>query len=123
MANRLLGSNAAQPVDHVVAGDATRLVDHKKPVHIITLSGLRRARHAGLGSWGRTCPQVRACQPRAEHSKLRIEMAEELERARKAVRELSRTLKRLPNDPPPGEVHKLRTTTRRVEAIVSVLPQ
>ena len=50
-------------------------------------------------------------------------MAEELERARKAVRELSRTLKRLPNDPPPGEVHKLRTTMRRVEAIVSVLPQ
>ena len=50
-------------------------------------------------------------------------MAEELERARKAVRELSKTLKRLPKDPPPGEVHKLRTTTRRVEAIVSVLAQ
>ncbi len=50
-------------------------------------------------------------------------MAEELERARKAVRELSKTLKSLPKDPPPGEVHKLRTTTRRVEAIVSVLAQ
>jgi CHAD domain-containing protein len=50
-------------------------------------------------------------------------MAEELERARKAVRELSKTLKNLPKDPPPGEVHKLRTTTRRVEAIVSVLAQ
>ena len=50
-------------------------------------------------------------------------MAEELERARKAVRELSRTLKSLPKEPPPGEVHRLRTTTRRVEAIVSVLAQ
>ena len=50
-------------------------------------------------------------------------MAEELERARKAVRELSKTLKSLPKDPPPEEVHKLRTTTRRVEAIVSVLAQ
>ena len=50
-------------------------------------------------------------------------MAEELERARKAVRELSKTLKSLPKDPPPAEVHKLRTTTRRVEAIVSVLAQ
>ena len=50
-------------------------------------------------------------------------MADELERARKAVRELSKTLKSLPMDPPPEEVHKLRTTTRRVEAIVSVLAQ
>jgi CHAD domain-containing protein len=50
-------------------------------------------------------------------------MAEELERARKAMRELSKTLKSLPKDPPPGEVHKLRTATRRVEAIVSVLAQ
>ena len=50
-------------------------------------------------------------------------MTEELERARKAVRELSKTLKSLPKDPPPGEVHRLRTTTRRVEAIVSVLSQ
>lgn len=50
-------------------------------------------------------------------------MAEELQRARKAVRELSKTLKSLPKDPPSGEVHKLRTATRRVEAIVSVLAQ
>ena len=50
-------------------------------------------------------------------------MAEELERGRKAVRELSRTLKSMHKDPPPVEVHKLRTTTRRVEAIVSVLTQ
>jgi CHAD domain-containing protein len=50
-------------------------------------------------------------------------MAEELERARKALRELSKTLKSLSTDPPPNEVHKLRTTTRRVEAIVSVLSQ
>ncbi|HVN94655.1 MAG TPA: CHAD domain-containing protein [Terracidiphilus sp.] len=50
-------------------------------------------------------------------------MAEELKRARKAVLELSKTLKRLPNDPPIEEVHKLRTTVRRVEAIVAVLAQ
>lgn len=55
-------------------------------------------------------------------------MAEELERARKALRELSKTLKSLPadsspTDPSPNQVHKLRTTTRRVEAIVSVLAQ
>jgi CHAD domain-containing protein len=50
-------------------------------------------------------------------------MEEELERARKALRELSKTLKSLPMDPPPNEVHKLRTATRRVEAIVSVLAQ
>ncbi len=50
-------------------------------------------------------------------------MAEELERARKALRDLSKTLKSLPVDPQPIEVHKLRTTTRRVEAIVSVLAQ
>jgi CHAD domain-containing protein len=50
-------------------------------------------------------------------------MAGELERGRKAVRELSKTLKNLPADPPPGEVHKIRTATRRVEAIAAALAQ
>ncbi len=50
-------------------------------------------------------------------------MAEELEHALKAVRDLSKTLKGLPMDPPPKEVHRLRTATRRVEAILSVLAQ
>jgi CHAD domain-containing protein len=50
-------------------------------------------------------------------------MAGELERARKAVRELNKTLKNLPVDPPPNEVHKLRTATRRVEAIAAALAQ
>jgi CHAD domain-containing protein len=50
-------------------------------------------------------------------------MAGELERARKAVRELNKTLKNLPADPPPNEVHKLRTATRRVEAIAAALAQ
>jgi CHAD domain-containing protein len=50
-------------------------------------------------------------------------MTEELERARKAVRELSKTLRSLPADPPNEAVHKLRTSTRRVEAIVAALPQ
>jgi CHAD domain-containing protein len=49
-------------------------------------------------------------------------MADELEHVRKALRELSKTLKSLPGDPPPKEVHKLRTTTRRVEAIATALP-
>jgi CHAD domain-containing protein len=50
-------------------------------------------------------------------------MAGELERARKAVRELNKTLKNLPTDPPPDEVHKLRTASRRVEAIAAALAQ
>ena len=48
-------------------------------------------------------------------------MADELERARKAMRELSKTLKSLLDDPAPKEVHKLRTAARRVEAIATVL--
>src|SRR5580693_8182371 len=52
-------------------------------------------------------------------------MAGELERARKAVRELNKTLKNLPSDspPPPNEVHHLRTASRRVEAIAAALAQ
>jgi CHAD domain-containing protein len=50
-------------------------------------------------------------------------MAGELERARKAVRELNKTLKNLPANPPPNEVHNLRTATRRVEAIAAALAQ
>jgi CHAD domain-containing protein len=48
-------------------------------------------------------------------------MANELERARKSMRELSKTLKSLLGDPAPREVHKLRTAARRVEAIAAVL--
>jgi hypothetical protein len=33
----LLRRDAAQPGDHIVAGDSARLVDDKKPVHITTL--------------------------------------------------------------------------------------
>ncbi len=40
MTDGLLSSDAAQPVHHVVAGDASRLIDHKKPVHIITLASV-----------------------------------------------------------------------------------
>ncbi len=49
-------------------------------------------------------------------------MAGELERARKALRELGKLLVSLPANPPPEEVHKLRTVTRRVEAIAAVVP-
>ncbi|MGA9063238.1 MAG: CHAD domain-containing protein [Terracidiphilus sp.] len=49
-------------------------------------------------------------------------MADELERARKALRDLGKTLKNLPTDLPPKEVHKLRTATRRVEAIAALAP-
>jgi len=48
-------------------------------------------------------------------------MADELERVRKALRELGKTLKSLPEDPTPKAVHKLRTATRRVEAIAAML--
>jgi CHAD domain-containing protein len=49
-------------------------------------------------------------------------MTGELERVRKALRELGKLLRSLPANPPPKEVHKLRTVTRRVEAIAAVLP-
>jgi CHAD domain-containing protein len=49
-------------------------------------------------------------------------MADEAERVRKTLRELSKTLKSLPGNPAAKEVHKLRTTTRRVEAIAAALP-
>jgi CHAD domain-containing protein len=50
-------------------------------------------------------------------------MADELERARKALRDLSKTLRSMPGDPAPKAVHKLRTAARRVEAIDAVLAQ
>jgi CHAD domain-containing protein len=49
-------------------------------------------------------------------------MADELESVRKALRELSKTVKSLPGDLTPRRVHKLRTATRRVEAIAAALP-
>ncbi len=49
-------------------------------------------------------------------------MAEELESVRKALRELSRTLKSLPRELTPRRVHKLRTSARRVEAIAAAVP-
>jgi CHAD domain-containing protein len=48
-------------------------------------------------------------------------MADELERVRKALRELGKSLESLPRDPAPNAVHKLRTASRRVEAIAAVL--
>lgn len=50
------------------------------------------------------------------------EMAGELERVRKVLRELGKSLKSLPNDLLPREVHKLRTAARRTEAIAAALP-
>ena len=50
-------------------------------------------------------------------------MADERERARKALRELNKSLKSLPVDPAPKAVHKLRTAARRVEAIAAILAQ
>jgi hypothetical protein len=38
VADRFLSGDSAQPVYHIVAGHPARLVDHKKPVHIITLA-------------------------------------------------------------------------------------
>jgi len=49
-------------------------------------------------------------------------MADELQRARKIVRELGKLLANLHANPPPKDVHKLRTAARRVEAIAAVLP-
>lgn len=46
-------------------------------------------------------------------------MADELESVRKALRDLSKALKTLPDDPAPAQVHKLRTSSRRVEAVAA----
>lgn len=48
-------------------------------------------------------------------------MAGELERVRKALRELGKSLQSLSGDPSPNRVHKLRTVSRRVEAVAAVL--
>jgi CHAD domain-containing protein len=48
-------------------------------------------------------------------------MADELERVRKTLRELDKSLKSLHGDPAPNAVHKLRTASRRVEAIAAML--
>jgi CHAD domain-containing protein len=48
-------------------------------------------------------------------------MAIELERLEKPLRQLRKSLKRLKKDPPPEEVHKLRTRARQIEAIAPAL--
>src|ERR1700679_2409728 len=48
-------------------------------------------------------------------------MSDELERVRKALRGLGKLLQSLSGDFAPKDVHKLRTTSRRVEAIAGVL--
>jgi CHAD domain-containing protein len=48
-------------------------------------------------------------------------MAGELERVRKTLRELGKSLQSLNGDSAPKDVHKLRTASRRVEAIAGVL--
>jgi CHAD domain-containing protein len=48
-------------------------------------------------------------------------MTRELERVQKALHELSNSLDSLPADPAPENVHKLRTSSRRVEAVAAVL--
>jgi CHAD domain-containing protein len=49
-------------------------------------------------------------------------MPEELQQVEKALRDLGKSLRRLPANPPPEKVHKLRTSARRVEAIAAALP-
>jgi len=48
-------------------------------------------------------------------------MAGELEGAQKVLRELSKSLKNLPSDPAPKEIHRLRTASRRAEVIAEAL--
>jgi CHAD domain-containing protein len=48
-------------------------------------------------------------------------MADELERVRKTLRELGKSLESLNGESAPKDVHKLRTATRRVEAIAGML--
>jgi len=48
-------------------------------------------------------------------------MALELDRVQKPLRELRKSLKRLPKNPPPETVHKLRIRARQIEAIAPAL--
>jgi len=45
----------------------------------------------------------------------------EFDRVEKPLRQLRKTLKSFPEDPPPDTVHKLRTHTRRIEAVAAAL--
>jgi CHAD domain-containing protein len=45
----------------------------------------------------------------------------ELDRAEKPLRDMRKLLKRLPANPAPGKVHKLRTRARKIEALAAVL--
>ncbi len=47
----------------------------------------------------------------------------ELDRAEKPLRQMRKLLKKLPDDPAPDEVHKLRTRARRIEAIAAAFAQ
>jgi CHAD domain-containing protein len=50
-------------------------------------------------------------------------MPDGLEAVQKALRELNKSLKGLPKHPLPKQVHKLRTSARRVEAIAAAVPR
>jgi len=50
-------------------------------------------------------------------------VADELEKVEKALRDLSKSLKGLSRKPRPEQVHKLRTSARRVQAIAAALPR
>ena len=50
-------------------------------------------------------------------------MSLELKRVQKPIRQLRKSLKRLPDDPPPEEVHKLRTRARHIEAIAAAFTE
>ena len=95
-----------------MTGDAARLVDDKKPVHIITLRQIEGMRTA-------PGPARLPSGDVTHHSK---EMAGELERVQKPMRELQKSLKNLRGGSLPKDVHKLRTATRHVEAIAVALP-
>jgi CHAD domain-containing protein len=59
----------------------------------------------------------------AAGSSIYKDMPDDREQVEKALRDLGKSLKRMPADPPPEKVHKLRTSARRVEAIAAALPQ
>ncbi len=45
----------------------------------------------------------------------------QLDRVEKPLRQLRKSLKSFPKDPPPDDVHKLRTRSRRIEAVAAAL--
>jgi len=58
---------------------------------------------------------------RREHPRYSIDMAIDAERLHKSLRKLRKFAAKLPKEPSPREIHKIRTNARKLEAVFSAL--